>query len=217
MNQTIALPTTFAPVPVPVPVPVPYDENRDAPFIALESVSGVGKSTLTAELAHRWGGTGIHTLAPPHSGWSREADRMKPLPHLAFYLSDRIRQSLAIGPVIADRYASSITACQAAVHGADIAEVDRLIAPFRPYLVVPDHTFYLRCSEETLRERMAVKGDTKQDDADLFAIPGRLKQLTANFEAVANDDPTAIVLDTDGLTPDDLANLITAHLESHRA
>ncbi|MGW7315775.1 hypothetical protein [Streptomyces sp. NPDC054854] len=64
---------------------------------------------------------------------------------------------------------------------------------------------------------MAAKGVTKQDDTDLFAIPGRLKQLTANFEAVASDDPTATVLDTDRLTPDDLADLITAHLESHRA
>ncbi|MFG2984951.1 dTMP kinase [Streptomyces sp. NPDC048258] len=214
MSQTIALPAAFA--------PVPYDDH-EVPFIALESVSGVGKSTLTAILAHRLNGSGIHTLAPPHSGWSDAAHRMNPLPNLAFYLSgllhvsDRIRRALAIGPVIADRYASSVTACQAAIHSVDIAEVDRMIAPFRPYLVVPDHTFYLRCSEETLRERMAIKGDTKQDDTDLFAIPGRLKQLTANFEAVAADDPTATVLDTDGLTPDDLADLITAHLERHRA
>ncbi|MFS0692620.1 dTMP kinase [Streptomyces nitrosporeus] len=215
MNRTALLPAAFE--------PTPYDEYHDASFVALESVFGVGKSTLTAELAHRLTGTGIHTLAPPHSGRSDEAHRMRPLPNLAFYLSgllyvsDRIRCALAIGPVIADRYASSVTACQAAIHGVDIAEVDRMIAPFRPYLVIPDHTFYLRCSEATLRERMAVKGDTKQDDTDLFAIPGRLKQLTANFEAVAKDDSTAIVLDTDGLTPGDVADLITAHLESHRA
>lgn len=200
MSQTIALPAAFA--------PVPYDD-QDVPFIALESVSGVGKSTLTAILAHSLNGSGIHTLAPPHSGWSDAAHHMNPLPNLAFYLSGLLH--------VSDRYASSVTACQAAIHGIDIAEVDRMIAPFRPYLVVPDHTFYLRCSEETLRERMAIKGDTKQDDTDLFAIPGRLKQLTSNFEAVANDDPTATVLDTDGLTPDDLANLITSHMEHHRA
>ncbi|MGW6863942.1 dTMP kinase [Streptomyces sp. NPDC054912] len=168
MSQTIALPAAFA--------PVPY-ADQDVPFIALESVSGVGKSTLTAILAHRLNGSGIHTLAPPHSGWSDAAHRLSPLPILAFYLSgllhvsDRIRRALAIGPVIADRYASSVTACQAAIHGVDITEVDRLIAPFRPYLVVPDHTFYLRCSEETLRQRMAAKGDTKQDDTDLLTPP----------------------------------------------
>ncbi|MGW2587217.1 dTMP kinase [Streptomyces virginiae] len=215
MNRTISLPGPFK--------PVLHDEDREAPFVALESVSGVGKSTLTKKLALRWNGTGIHTLASPHSDWSSRANRMRPLPHLAFYISgllhvsDRVRHALAIGPVIADRYAASVTACQASIHGVDTTEVDRLITPFRPYLVVPDHTFYLRCSEETLRERMAVKDDTKQDDTDLFAIPGRLKQLAANFETVAASDPTAVVLDTDGLTPDDLADAITAHLESHRA
>ncbi|MET9690374.1 thymidylate kinase [Streptomyces sp. NPDC006514] len=214
MNRIALLPEAFQ--------PLPYADGDDL-FVDLEGVSGIGKSTLTAKLADRWGGTGIHTLAPPHSGWSDEAHRMRPLPNLAFYLSgllhvsDRIRRALACGPVIADRYAPSVAACQAAVHGVDPADIDRLLAPFRPYLVVPTQTFYLRCSEETLRERMAVKDDTKQDDADLFGVPGRLKQLAANFETVAATDPTAIVLDTDGLTPDDLADIITAHLETARA
>ncbi len=214
MNRIPALPDGLQ--------PLPY-ASGDELFIDLEGVSGIGKSTLAALLADRWDGTALHTLAPPHSGWSDEAHRMRPLPNVAFYVSgllhvsDRIRRALTSGPVIADRYAPSVIACQAAVHGVDPAEVDRLLAPFRPYLVVPTHTFYLRCSEATLRERMAVKDDTKQDDTDLFAVPGRLKQLAANFEAVATNDPTAVLLDTDGLTPDDLADLITAHLESHRA
>ncbi|MBT2446821.1 thymidylate kinase [Streptomyces sp. ISL-43] len=203
--------------------PIPYDEHHDNPFGVLEGVSGIGKSTLAALLAHRINGTSLHTLAPPHSGWSDEAHRMSPLPNLAFYLSgllhvsDRVRRALALGPVIADRYAPSVTACQAAIHGVDTADVDRLLAPFRSYLAVPTHTFYLRCSEATLRERMAVKNDTKQDDTGLFGVPGRLKQLMTNFEREAANDPTAIVLDTDGLTPYDLADTIAAHLENSRA
>lgn len=214
MNQ-LALPSAFE--------PTPHVEIRGASFIVLEGVSGIGKSTLTESLARRLNGTGLHTLAPPHAAWSKEADVMKPLPHLAFYLSgllhvsDRVRQALAIGPVIADRYAPSVTACQAAVHGVDTTDVERLIAPFRPYLAVPDRTFYLRCSEATLRERMAVKDDVKQDDAELFGIPGRFKQLVENFSTVAATDPTAVVLETDGLTPDELADVITSHLGSPSA
>ncbi|MFJ7271084.1 dTMP kinase [Streptomyces sp. NPDC099050] len=215
MNRTEVLTSAFQ--------PIPYDEHHDHPFLVLEGVSGIGKSSLAALLAHRINGTSLHTLAPPHSGWSDEAHRMSPLPNLAFYLSgllhvsDHVRRALALGPVIADRYAPSVTACQAAIHGVDTTDVDRLMAPFFPYLVVPAHTFYLRCSQATLRERMAVKDDTKQDDTDLFGVPGRLKQLMTNFETVAANDPTAIVLDTDGLTPDDLAHAIIAHLENPRA
>ncbi|MFF4323300.1 dTMP kinase [Streptomyces sp. NPDC001568] len=203
--------------------PITYDEDRAEVFIALESPSGFGKSTLGKLLSRRWNGCVIHTLASPHNEWSREAGTLMPLPQLAFYLSgllhvsDRARQALTIGPVIADRYTSSVVACQAAIHGATTSEVDRLLFPFRPYLVVPDVTFYLRCSEETLRSRLEQKPDYKQDDADLFGIPGRFKSLVDSFEAVAADDPTAVMLETDGLTPNDLVHAVTAHMETIRA
>ncbi|MFG2999767.1 dTMP kinase [Streptomyces sp. NPDC048340] len=209
-----------------LPLPFePDDRTQDSghPFIVLEGISGIGKSTLAAVLADRMDGTTLHTLAPPHSGWSGEAHRMQPLPFLAFYLSgllhvsDRIRQALDTGPVIADRYAASVTACHAAIHGIAPDDVDALLAPFHPYLVAPDHTFYLTCSDATLQERMEVKDDTKQDDTDLFGVPGRLKALRECFELVAATDPTATVLDTDGKTPDDLADTIAAYLEHPRA
>jgi thymidylate kinase len=148
------------------------------------------------------------------------------LPQFAFYLSgllhasDRIRHSLTIGPVIADRYVSSVIACHSAVHGIETDEVTRLLGPFRPYLTAPDHTFYLRCSEPVLRQRLAFKeGQDKLtvDDAELFAVPGRLKRLLVNFESVAHVDPTAVVIDTDGKTPEALADRILTHLEAHRA
>ncbi|MFG2879710.1 dTMP kinase [Streptomyces sp. NPDC048337] len=209
---------------LPLPFePLAHGEDSGHPFINLEGVSGIGKSTLAAILAERLGGTVLHTLAPPHSGWSAEAHRMQPLPVLVFYLSgllhvsDRIRRALATGPVIADRYAASVTACHAAIHGVAPDDVDALLAPFQPYLLAPGHTFYLTCSDATLRERMAVKDDTKQDDTDLFGVPGRLKALRECFELVAATDPTATALDTDGMTPDDLADIITAHLERQRA
>ncbi|MFF0451472.1 dTMP kinase [Streptomyces sp. NPDC004609] len=204
--------------------PIPRVESRQAPFVVLEGVSGIGKSTLTALLARRMNATSLHTLADPHTGWSLEAnEQLRSLPQFAFYLSgllhasDRVRQAATLGPVVADRYASSVTACHAAVHGLDPAEVAVLIDPFRPYLIVPDATFYLTCSEATLRSRMAGKLDIKQDDTDLFDVAGRYKQLLENFEQVAASDSTAVVLPTDDQSPDQLADRIAAHLEEARA
>ncbi|MFF4425840.1 dTMP kinase [Streptomyces sp. NPDC001549] len=197
---------------------------RMGPFVVLEGVSAVGKSTLARLLADRLGAMCLHTLPAPHDGWSRTVHaELRRLPALAFYLSgllhasDTIRVDLAHRPVIADRYTSSVIACQAAVSGATTDDVAWLLAPFRPYLVVPDATFYLRSSEATLKERMGIKPDTKEDDTELFAVPGRLAALWANFEEVAATDPTAVLLDTDGRTPDQLADFITDRLKEQRA
>ena len=204
-------------------LPIDFD-GPSRPFVVLEGVSGIGKSTLAATLAKRLHATELHTLPMPHSGWSSATNkRLRPLPQFAFYLSgvlhaaDSIRQSRRIGPVVADRYISSVIACHGAVHGVQTEAVTEFLEPFRPYLEIPTHTFYLRCSEAVLRERMAGKPDMKQDDTDLFAVPGRLAQLLANFEAVAAADSTAVVVETDDRTPDDLVDGIIAHLEGQGA
>ncbi|WP_329379045.1 dTMP kinase [Streptomyces sp. NBC_01716] len=192
--------------------------------MVLEGVSGVGKSTLTRLLARRLEAAAIHTLTDPHTGWSDVINRgLRPLPQFAFYLSgllhvsDAVRQFLSTGPVVADRYASSVAACHAAVNGVGLDQVKDLIAPFRPYLVLPEATFYLVSSDRALKERMGAKKDVKQDDTDLFGVPGRLHALRANFAAVAEEDPSAVLLPTDGRSPDDLSDIIVKHLEERRA
>ncbi|MGV9251446.1 dTMP kinase [Streptomyces sp. NPDC003697] len=203
--------------------PFSYEGGQD-PLIVLEGVSGVGKSTLRNLLVKRLAATGIHTLHDPHTGWSETVNgRLRPLPQFAFYLSgllhasDAMRQTRATGPVIADRYVSSVIACHAAVHRVPVTTVTTLLEPYRPYLTAPTHTFYLQCSEETLRARLAGKNDITQDDADLLAVKGRLPRLLANFASVSEQDPTAVWVDADGATADELADLITTHLETNGA
>jgi dTMP kinase len=200
------------------------EEDREGPFVVLEGVSGVGKSTLSRLLAKRIGGTAVHTLTDPHTGWSDAVNaELRPLPQFAFYLSgllhasDAVRRGLGTGPVIADRYASSVVACHAAVNRVGLDQAQELIAPFRPYLVAPDVTFYLLGSDDALRERLGSKQDVKRDDTDLFAVPGRLDRLRVNFHAVAEADPSAVMLRTDRRSPDDLADIIVKHLEGRRA
>ncbi|MEV6588215.1 dTMP kinase [Streptomyces acidicola] len=202
----------------------PGAEGHRRSLVVLEGVSGVGKSTLARLLAKRLDATAIHTLTDPHTGWSETVNtELRPLPQFAFYLSgllhgsDTIRQALTAGPVVADRYASSVMACHAAVNGVGLDQVKELITPFRPYLVAPDTTFYLLGSDNSLKVRMGTKTDVKQDDTDLFDVPGRLARLRENFLDVADDDPSAVLLPTDRRSPEDLADIIVKHLEDRRA
>lgn len=204
-------------------LPMEYD-GSPGPVVVFEGVSGIGKTTLVKAVTRRLTATSLHTLPLPHSGWSSAVNsRLRSLPQFAFYLSgvlhasDSIRHARMIGPVIADRYVSSVIACHAAVHGVAVETVIGLLEPFRPYLARPTHTFYLQCSESALRQRMADKQDVKQDDTDLLAIPDRLPRLLANFEAVAASDPTAVFVDTDDKTPDELTDWVIAHLEANGA
>ncbi|MES4906365.1 MULTISPECIES: thymidylate kinase [unclassified Streptomyces] len=199
-------------------------EVRRGPFLVLEGVSGVGKSTLARLLAERLGATAIHTLADPHTAWSDTVNRvLRPLPQFAFYLSgllhvsDVVRQALNTRPVVADRYASSVITCHAAVNQVGLDQVRGLITPFLPYLTAPDATFYLIGSDSALKERMGTKTDVKQDDTDLFDVPGRLGRLRENFLSVAETDPSAVMIRTDDRSPDDLADVVVEHLESRRA
>ncbi|WP_299535349.1 AAA family ATPase [uncultured Streptomyces sp.] len=197
--------------------PLAFETPGPAPaFIVLEGVSGIGKSTLARTLARRLAASSLHTLPRPHTDWASTINsRLRPLPQFAFYLSgllhaaDAIRECRPLGPVVADRYVSSVIACHAAAHRVPVNDVECLLQPFRGYLVPPTHTFYLRCSEETLRARMETKADLKRDDTDLFTVPGRLGRLLSNFEDVAARDPSAITLDTDDQSPDELADVVT--------
>ncbi|WP_234426933.1 dTMP kinase [Streptomyces niger] len=206
-------------------LPIAYQPRSyggaEQPFIVLEGVSGIGKSTLARLLTQQFQGTALHTLPRPHNDWSKLVNsRLAPLPQLAFYLSgllhssDSVRMARQVTPVIADRYQSSVIACHAAVHGIAVEHVRQLTAPFLPYLVQPTATFYLHCSEETLLARLRTKSDIKQDDKDLIEVPGRLKQLWFNFETVAADDPTAVWISTDGKTPDQLVHEIMQTLRA---
>ncbi|MFF9489158.1 dTMP kinase [Streptomyces sp. NPDC014676] len=209
-------------------LPPPYQpfsySSEPYPAIVLEGVSGIGKSTLADLLTKQLKASGLHTLPDPHTGWSPTANsKLRSLPQFAFYLSgllhasDRLRVARVHGPVVADRYLSSIIACHSAVHHVPVDVVTDLVGPFRSYLETPTRTYYLRCSEEELRTRITVKTDVKSDDTDLFEVPGRLSRLLANFAQVAAADQTAVWVETDGRTPQELADWIIADLELNHA
>ncbi|MFB6552171.1 dTMP kinase [Streptomyces sp. NPDC056405] len=189
------------------------------PFIVLEGISGIGKSTLAGLLAQRLNAGTLHTVPDFYIPWAPVMNaNTRALPQFAFYLSgvlhaaDITRSHLERGAVVSDRYVSSVLAYHSAVHELDMVQVADLLAPFRPYLLAPDRTFYLRCTNRTLRTRMAGKKDYNQDDHDMITVPGRLERLRSNFDRAAADDRTAVIIDTDDRTPGELADTITSHL-----
>ncbi|MEU2430607.1 thymidylate kinase [Streptomyces sp. NPDC007861] len=194
---------------------------RKGPFIVLEGISGIGKSTLAALLTERLDASTLHTVPDPFHPWAPVInEETAALPQFAFYLAgvlhstDLIRGYLARGPVVSDRYVSSVIAYHSAVHQLDMDQVRGLLEPFRSYLVHPDRTFYLRCNDATLKVRMAAKRDFNKDDYDMMKVPGRLDLLRRNFAAVAAQDPTAVIVDTDNRRPDELADVIINHIQA---
>lgn len=119
-----------------------------------------GKSTLASILAEQWHCPRFHTSPDPMTALQPFVNaQVKPLPHLAFYLtgalhvSDLAREALLRGPVIADRYIASVIANHAAVHRLSNEDARQATLPFLRYLIRPDITVYLHATAAELMER----------------------------------------------------------------
>jgi dTMP kinase len=204
--------------------PAPYrpvPSGRVGLLVVLEGISGSGKSTVARLLADRLSCTAFHTVPAPVSDLQPYINsRAAAFPQLAFYLagalhaSDLARSALASGHAVADRYVNSVIANHAAVHGLDNSLVEAAIAPFTPYLAVPDLTVYLHTDLVELTGRMRAKPDLTRSDEDLLADRQLLERLQDHYDQIAAADPTAYHLDTDGRSPDDLADHITTLVPS---
>lgn len=211
---------TVALLPYAAGIPTGYEpvhRARVGRFIVLEGVSGSGKSTLAAALAARLGCPHLHTVPAPISDLQPYVNAAaRPLPALVFYLagalhaSDLARQALTAGDVIADRYVGSVIADHAAVHGLDDQTAAAAVAPFTGYLAVPDLTVYLHTDPAVLAARLRVRSGRTRSDRDLSSDRRLLQRLCDHYDQIAATDPTAYRLDTDGRSPAELADHLTA-------
>lgn len=198
--------------------------GRTGILLALEGVSGSGKTALAELLAHQLAAETLHVVPPPLSSLSGYInDHGGTLTQFAFYLAgaldaaDTARHRLVAGNLVTDRWVNSIIANHTAVNSLDLDTVLAAFAPFLPYLPRPDLTVYLETSEKELRRRMDSRPERSAQDHLLIRRPGLLPRVQELYRQLAATDPTAVHLITDGHTPGELADEIRTLLEDRRA
>ena len=203
------------------PLPPSYLPPRTAQIgrlIAVEGTSSAGKSTVVAILAARLRAQRLHVVPYPFSETSEINDDLAALPQLAFYLSglshaaDHVRGVLATSSMVTDRYGISVIANHAAVHQIPLETVRAFARPVLSYLPAPEVTVYLRTGEAALRERMRSKADLTRSDRQMLDAPGLLGRLCAHYETLISQDPSALWIDTDRLSPLQIVDAILGHL-----
>ncbi|GLY33463.1 deoxynucleoside kinase [Kineosporia sp. NBRC 101731] len=197
--------------------------SRVAPFLAVEGISGSGKSTITNLLTGRLDASYLHMLPKPLSTMSGYVnDHGGTLTQWAFYLAgaldagDTVRHTLASAPMVTDRWVNSVIANHTAVNSLDLNTVREMFAPFLRYLPVPDLTIYLETSEEELLRRFHSRPDRTPQDRLLVRRPGLLTTVMDYYRRLAAEDPTAVTITTDGHTPEELTEQIALLLETRR-
>ncbi|MEY9963400.1 thymidylate kinase [Streptacidiphilus sp. MAP12-16] len=194
---------------------------REGCFLALEGVGGSGKSTLAKLLAARLDCPRFHTAPDPLSSLQSFINQQAAaLTHLAFYLSgalhvsDLARAALTRGPVIVDRYISSVIANHSATHRISNQDARQMIEPFLDYLARPDLTVYLHTDTAELMRRSRTRTERQGSGRPEMSLD-RLRRLQAHFDEVAASDPTAGHVHTDARSPEQIAANVIALLPAH--
>jgi thymidylate kinase len=206
---------SLAPLPPSYLPPLTQPSGR---FIAVEGVSGAGKSTVVKLLAERLGAEHLHVMPAPYSYTTRVNDELLPFPQLAYYLSglmhagDLVRETITTTGMVTDRYAISVIANHAAVYQLPLDAVNLFARPLLAYLPVPEVTVYLRTSAPTIRARMRHKIDITGNDKQLLAISGLLERVLDHYDTLLAADDSGLWVETDRTSPEQIVEYVLAYL-----
>jgi thymidylate kinase len=135
------------------------------PLVVLEGTNAVGKTSVASDLAARLQAQVFHF--PPAFVTFREEvgldESVAPIPRLVYYfggilhLSSLVREAMAVGPVVCDRYAASPLGAVIADGEPPEEEVLSLYSVFEPYIARPGLTILLRCDHASAQARLETR------------------------------------------------------------
>ncbi|MFQ5858419.1 MAG: deoxynucleoside kinase [Anaerolineae bacterium] len=185
------------------------------PFIAVEGVIGVGKTTLARRLQPEFG---AHLLLEEFEENPFLADFYTDRERYAFqtqifFLLSRYRQQQAVptmhrqAPVISDyTFMKDRLFAYLNLRGDELAVYQSVYSALAENIPLPDLVVYLRAETDTLMERIAVRDRSYERDMDRNYIEALNRAYDGYFTAYG--DSPVLVIDTDDLNivaePDDL-------------
>jgi thymidylate kinase len=164
------------------------------PFIVLEGLGGVGKTTVGKILAEKIGGVYVKTPTDSFLSARKEIDACAdPMARFFFYLSTVIQASAEIShiletaPVVCDKYILA-TMCWHRAMGVDV-HVPKFVN-----IRIPDFTFLLTCSDLKRIERLDRRDGSKLLSDDLEeAYSQESQQYNPIVLDNSSDDPLIVV------------------------
>ncbi|MEK7203444.1 MAG: AAA family ATPase [Patescibacteria group bacterium] len=184
-------------------------ETKKFPFIVIEGIDGVGKTTCAKLLAEKLGG--IYYPTPPKSLNQIRIEieaKNDPILRFAFYFfalflaSREIKDLTRKKIVVCDRYLFSTIVYHQAL-GLNLSFIDFDQLP----ILSPDVCFYLFTDDQILKQRMAKRGIQSACDAALendTILQNKIHELFLRQATVQ--------IDTSKLTPDEVCCQIIKHL-----
>ncbi len=190
-------------------------ETRTHPYIAVEGVIGVGKTTLVRMLHRRWGGEMLLEAFEENPFLSSfYADRARyAFQTQIFFLLSRYRQQQQIprllrnGLVLADYFfAKDRLFARLNLRGDELTMYERLYEALAEKTMRPDLVVYLRASTDMLMARIAMRDRPYERQMDRGYIEA-LRQAYERFFADYEETPL-LVIESDALdfvrSPEDL-------------
>jgi thymidylate kinase len=192
-------------------------------FIVVSGCNGVGKSTVAQTLSDRLGAVVFHY--PVEFVAFREEvaldTEVAALPRLLYYLgatlhlSDLVRQQLDRSDVICDRYLESPLSLLLAESSFIETDLDRICAPFEPYLCVPNLTLFLTADYETACHRIRERLPRRRTRVEQLVLESRdfFDRRERALRHQARKRGPVVELDTTRLSPAEMCQEAIALVE----
>jgi thymidylate kinase len=170
------------------------------PFICIEGLDGVGKTTIARTLAERIGGVYYKTPPPPYDSIRQTIDlRADPRTRFCFYLSavgyasHQIGQLLMTQPVVCDRYIYSTIAYHSAMDATlrSMVQAEHYLQADCPILLAADENERMR--RVCARPRNSHDGHLETDSVFLMNVYREFRRFNLELVDTTGLDIEAVV------------------------